>query len=135
MNNFNDKFYDLLEQNNKNNNNLLELLKLCKYPGIKIDIEIKIVYIIEIIYQYYEYSSKYDKERINELVEFVDKQLKFAKIFSKIFEDCLFYKEQIDYLEEDENDFEYERECIFGYNCGYEDNYGYEDEGACESFY
>lgn len=129
MNNFNDQFYALLEQNNNNNNNLIELLKLCKYPGIKIDIDTKIVYITEIVYQYYDSASKYEKEQINILLKFIEKQLKFTDISSKVFEDCLFYKQQIEYLEYYEN-FEDERQCIIGYSCGY-----YECEGFDEYFY
>ena len=67
---FNEQFYELLD-----NDNLLELLKLCKSPGIKIDIETKVlyikklkftlIYIKEIVYKYYEISTKYEKEQIN----------------------------------------------------------------------
>lgn len=127
MNKFNNQFYTLLDEQN---NNLMELLKMCKSPGIKMNIEQKVVYIIDIVYQYYETATKYDKEQINKLLKFIDKQLKFDKISYEEYEeyeDAIFYKQQLDYLEEQE--FEDERQCVFGYNCGYE------CEENTESFY
>lgn len=130
MNQFNERFYALFEQNNNENNNLIELLILCKSPGIKMNIETKIVYVIDIVYQYYENATVYEKEQINKLLEFIDKQLKFDKVSYEEFEDAIFYKQQVDYLEEediyDERD---DRTCIFGYNCEYE------CEASSESFY
>lgn len=123
MNQFNKQFYDLLDQNNNVNNNLIELLKLLKSPGIKIDIETKIVYVIDLVYQYYENATKFEKKQINKLLEFIDKQLQFDQISFEEFEDLIFYKQQLDYLEELENFYEEDerddRTCIFGYNCGY----------------
>lgn len=114
MNHFNEKFYALLDDQN---NNLIELLKMSKSPGIKMNIEQKIIYISEIVYQFYETATKFEKDQINKLLEFIDKQLKFDQISFEEFEDLIFYKQQIDYLEEDQ--YEDERECIFGYNCAY----------------
>lgn len=128
MNQFNQKFYTLLDQNDNVNNNLIELLKLLKSPGIKMDIETKIVYVIDLVYQYYENATVYEKEQINKLLEFIDKQLQFDQISFEEFEDLIFYKQQLDYLEA-ENYYEDERQCVFGYNCGYE------DEAGSESFY
>ena len=124
---FNEQFYELLD-----NDNLLELLKLCKSPGIKIDIETKVLYIKEIVYKYYEISTKYEKEQINKLLEFIGKQLKFEQIYSIDFENCEYYKNQCDMYEdyEDYEDYEEdERECIFGYCCNYN------CEAMEESFY
>jgi organic radical activating enzyme len=130
MNQFNERFYALLDQGENNNNNLIELLILLKSPGIKMDIETKIVYVIDLVYQYYEDATVYEKEQINKLLEFIDKQLKFDNVSYEEFEDLIFYKQQLDYLEEedlyDERD---DRTCMFGYNCGYE------CEGFEESFY
>lgn len=128
MNQFNEKFYALLNQNNNVNNNLIELLKLLKFPGIKIYIETKIVYAIDLVYQYYENATKFEKEQINKLLEFIDKQLQFDQISFEEFEDAIFYKQQLDYLEELENFYEDDEDgkyyddktCIFGYNCRYE---------------
>lgn len=130
MNQFNEKFYALRDQNDKDNNNLIELLILCKSPGIKMDIETKILYVIDIVYQYYENATVYEKAEINKLLEFINKLLKFDKVSYEEFDDAIFYKQQLDYLEEedfyDERD---ERTCIFGYNCEYE------YEANDESFY
>ena len=117
MNKFNKQFYELLDK--YDTNNLVELLKLCKSPGIKINIETKVLYICEIVYKYYAISTKFEKEHINKLLEFIEKQLKFEQIYSVEFENCEYYKHQCDMYEayyEDEN----EHECIFGYNCDYE---------------
>lgn len=114
MNKFNKQFY-----NNYDTNNLVELLKLCKSPGIKIDIETKVLYICEIIYKYYEISTKFEKEQINKLLEFIEKQLKFEQIYSVDFENCEYYKIQCD-MYEAYYEYENEKECIFGYSCGYE---------------
>lgn len=117
MNKFNEQFCALFHQNDNINNNLIELLKMCKSPGIKLNIEKKVIYAIEIIYQYYETATQYEKVQINKLLEFINKQLKFDKISYEEYEDAIFYKQQLDYLEE--NYIEDERQCVFGYNCGY----------------
>ena len=134
MNRFYEKFYALLDQNENDNNNVIELLKMCKSPGIKMDIETKIVYVMDLVYQYYEDATTYEKEQINKLLEFIDKQLKFEKVSYEEFDDLIFYKQQLDYIEEEEKyyddyDERDDRTCIFGYNCEYE------CEGFSESFY
>jgi hypothetical protein len=125
MNQFNEKFYTLLDQGN----NVMELLKMCKSPGIKINIEKKVEYIIEIVYSYYEFATKIEKAEINKLLNFINKQMNFDNVSYTEFEEAIFYKQQLDYLEEDFYNERDDRTCIFGYNCEYE------CEGACESFY
>jgi hypothetical protein len=131
MNRFNEKFYALLDQNENDNNNVIELLKMCKSPGIKMDIETKIVYVMDLVYQYYQDATTYEKEQINKLLEFIDKQLKFEKVSYEEFDDLIFYKQQLDYIEEEEKYYDErdDRTCIFGYNCEYE------CEASSESFY
>jgi organic radical activating enzyme len=126
MNRFNEKFYALLDQNENDNNNVIELLKMCKSPGIKMDIETKIVYVMDLVYQYYQDATTYEKEQINKLLE-----LKFEKVSYEEFDDLIFYKQQLDYIEEEEKYYDErdDRTCIFGYNCEYE------CEASSESFY
>ena len=124
MNQFNEQFYESFDKND----NLLELLKLCKSPRIKIDIETKVLYIIEIVYKYYETSTKLEKEQINKLLEFIKKQLIFEQIYYVDFHNCELYIIQCDTYEE-YYDYENEHECIFGYSCNYN------CEAIEESFY
>lgn len=127
MNQFNKQFYTLLDQNDNVNNNLIELLILCKFPGIKMDIDTKILYISELVYQYYEDATVYEKEQINKLLEFIVKQLKFDQSSSEVLDETIFYKQQLDILYEEE----FQDERVFGYNCQYQ----YECETQDESFF
>lgn len=123
---FNDRFYELIN-NDPDNENCIKLLTMCRFPGVALKLTDRIGYTIEIIYKYYDNCNEFEIEQINKLIQFINKQLKFEQLHSDDFDDCLYYKQQCDYLKEDEKQL---REYEYNYSYG-----GYEDEGHDESFY
>ena len=67
MNQFNEQFYESFDKND----NLLELLKLCKSPRIKIDIETNEIQVINNIDQLNKYieTNKFDLIKVTQDIE------------------------------------------------------------------
>jgi hypothetical protein len=83
---FNEKFEYLLVKTN----NLQKLLIMCRFPGIKIDINDRVKYVEKLINYYIDnydcdnctnVCTDYESEQIENLVYFIDNKLKNVKDF------------------------------------------------------
>lgn len=138
MENFNDKFTQLLFENNKNDN-LTKLMILVRFPGIKFNLDTRIKYSIDVIYYYYNLNdiSDFQTDQLNKLVMFINKKIKDESVsYLSIRE----WQDAKDYIEKCEYDIEikninnsYYNEC-FDYYCDNQIN-NYENEENEESFY
>jgi len=134
MQNFNDKFNQLLVEND--NNNLTKLMILVRFPGIKLNLNIRIRYAIDVIYYFYNLNktNDFETDQINKLVMFIDNKIEHTFVINKEWENTKNYIEKCEYNIEiqriNDESFEYNCDCCDDVY----DNY-YEDEENEESFY